>query len=132
MTIHNERQLAAQCSSEATVLRLDDLARIQRTTAIWYGLISSDHHKECDCQFTLTIRFSYERNYTIRIAHAGQVAPAWEEQHSSLTTAMRQLLLRICRQILCECTPREEDRVIRSRRDSARATVSQVMSEITA
>ncbi len=64
--------------------------------------------------------------------HDGQVAPAWEEQHSSLTTAMRQLLLRICRQILCECTPREEeDRVIRSSREHARATVSQVMSGIT-
>ncbi len=132
MYIHDQRQLPSPCSSETSIPRLDDWERIQRTTAIWYGLISNDDHKDHDCHFTMSIRFSYEGTYTIRIAHDGQVAPAWEEQHSSLTTAMRQLLLRICRQILCECTPREEeDRVIRSSREHARATVSQVMSGIT-
>ena len=128
MHIHEQGSLTSSCHSNADLLTHEDWERVQQATCAWYNLISNASHKDHDCHFSVNIRFSYDGRHTIRIAHDGEIATAWEERHESLVTAMQQLLRRICTQALHECEPRENDDMeILTRRNQARRTLDALM-----
>ena len=100
--------------------------RIQRVTALWYDLISEEHHKDRDCHFYVTIQFSYNGERTISINHEGYVAEVWQETADSLSAAAQHLLIRICRQILREC--RDADDTDPARCEKSHATKTQLIA----
>lgn len=83
-------------------------ARLLRATGLWYDLIAHDHHKDRDCHFNLTLRYSYAGERTIIIEHEGYIVEPWHETAPSLAQAADHLLIRICRQIDRECAGRHE------------------------
>ena len=128
--MHMDEQCSLTSSYHSNIDRLshDDWERVQQATAAWYNLISNTCHKDHDCHFNVNIRFSYDGKYTIRIAHDGEIATAWEERHDSVATAMRRLLRRICTQALQECEPCEDDDMeIRTRRNQTRKILDTLM-----
>jgi len=94
--------------TDATILHPEDCAPIAEATALWYRLISSDHHKDQDCHFSMTVTFSYKGSRTITVTHNGYLAGAWSAPANTVTSALTLLLRRICQQILDECAYTDE------------------------
>lgn len=82
--------------TDATILRPEDCAPLAEATALWYRLISPDHHKDQDCHFSITV------------THNGYLAGAWSAPANTFTSALTLLLRRICQQILDECAYTDE------------------------
>ena len=52
---------------------MDNREEIKRLTALWYEIVSLDHHKDKDCHWYITEQWSYGNYPTYHVEHYGYV-----------------------------------------------------------
>jgi hypothetical protein len=69
--------------------------KLQELSAVWYDLVSIDHHKDRDCHFYINKVYSYGKPPHYRIGHYGYISELpkelSEEMYEDATTAQTEL-----------------------------------------
>lgn len=53
-------------------------AEIVRLTRLWHEGVSLDHHKDRDCHWYITVKYSYGDQPTFTASHNGYIGPQWQ------------------------------------------------------
>jgi hypothetical protein len=72
---------------------------LQELTNKWYAYVSSDHHKDRDCHFYITLDYKYGELPIFEIDHYGYVGDEFHAKAHTLEKAKEILLERIKRMV---------------------------------
>ena len=71
-------------------------AEIVRLTRLWYEAVSRDYHKDRDCHWYITTKYSYGEQPTFAGSHPGYIGPRWVgEERTTYAEALADLRLQL-------------------------------------
>ena len=65
--------------------------KVRDLTAQWYALISGAHHKDHDCHFYITTKFSYDGKLTYSITHYAYIGREIDEEYPTYPVCLKAL-----------------------------------------
>lgn len=87
----------------------DLIEKITALTSEWYKLIGKDHHKDRDCHWSITTKWSYGEDPEFTVEHYGYILDHIEQSYPSYRAACYGLISMLERFVKEEKEKQEHD-----------------------